>query len=325
MASGGAPGPFLTLAMVITALVGGGGIYLAMPSHQHLVKQKIDALKVVAVNFEHKTEDKLKAAKAKNAIVTGRVKDILAKLAKGGRVDVFGFDGDGDSDHDDLALLEAAGEDDGFRLGPFDLTSLSAFIVVDFLVIALVAGIVHYRHKQKMMATNPKGSFIVTILRCNDLKNVDSGKVLAEKTKSAEAKPETTSGYFSSASKGDKKDLSDPFVSVHCAGSSSKTQAVKDNLDPTWKEANKFEFTVDCSDKKKNTLDIEVADEKESFFGKPKSLGKASISIDEVFRSRSGEPVEKTFPLDVNGEPQGTITIHGIFMPEKETLSKKTR
>jgi len=308
-------------------LVGGGGIYLAMPSHQHLVKQKIDALKVVAVNFEHKTEDKLKAAKAKNAIVTGRVKDILAKLAKGGRVDVFGFDGDGDSDHDDLALLrEVAAVDDGFRLGPFDLTSLAAFIAVDFLVIALVAGIVHRMHKQKVAATNPKGAFTLTILRCNNLKNVDSGKALQEKTQSAGPEAESTSSYScASPSKRDKKDVSDPFVTATCAGTPFKTATVSDNLDPTWTTGNKKEFTVDCSDKKKSTLDIEVADGKEGFFRRSKSLGKASISIDEVFRSRSGEPVEKTFPLDVNGEPQGTITIHGIFMPEKETLSKKTR
>lgn len=294
----GNPGPFVTVAFVFTAVLGGAGVYFSMPSHQHLVKERVGMLMADLSDFEHKVEARLhtmaERAHAKEKRIAARFKALLNKVKGGGAIRF-----------EDIAPLAEDHHDEKIHMDKEDIAKLACGVIAVSAILA--AFLVHRMH---LKAVSNKGTLTLTVQRANGLTNADSGKATIEVVK-------RETNY--NAAYSTKTDVSDPYVIVKNASGTKHitTDHVKNCLDPEFTANNCKTFNVDCSNKKENLLTVEVWDKRETFkeqlMHSEVLLGTAHIDIAAIYHGRPDESVKKTFPLE--GEHNGTVTIVGCFAP----------
>jgi hypothetical protein len=188
-------------------------------------------------------------------------------------------------------------------VGPVSYFSTEVVLLVVLgNIIAVALFVVLFVIKRGSPPPNYLGVLEIIIVRCENIKNVDSGK---------------------------NGDYSDAFVEATVGIEALHTSTIKDSLNPEWKGADShcLKFHVDLKDKSKSMLFLKVLDEKEHMFGKPKPIGHAEVDILKAFGEHHGQQLNKYLPLTTDNpkdknhkegwsEQHGTITIQGVFKPD---------
>lgn len=88
---------------------------------------------------------------------------------------------------------------------------------------------------------------------------------------------------------------SDPYVVVECGGAQRKTTVVKNDLNPVWQPAERFDF--DVADPNSAILRVEVFDHDR--FNKDDLLGSIVLPVSRFAGGAMGTTVIENFPLEV--------------------------
>jgi hypothetical protein len=285
MPSSGFPGPIF---IATAAALVGGGVWFANPANQKLIHQKFDKLG----DKIHDLELKLKTGK-----VGTNIKALLHK-----------FDRDGSGSFSPDELLEV---DDAIQQSFWTPAHIAGVVALNVLVLAIVSSAAFFFWRRSRVPPNTIGTLEITIVKGQDLLNVDSGI---------------------------KGDLSDPYVEVHVGALKFSTSKVANNLNPEWKDATHVFKDVDLKDKKKSTLSLFVLDAKsfgETMSGSAtKSIGHAEVDIASTFGANYGRKIQKCVPLMIDHkadkdhpedthEQHGYLTISGTFMPKSAPVKAK--
>lgn len=272
---------FNPIFIATAAMLAGGGVWIAYPSHQAFVHDKFSA----TMGKLHSLEARLLHKFDKDQSGTLSADEMLSVSDE-----LFG---DGDQGFWTTRHIVA-------------ISVLSSVMMVIFGVIAFFLFL-----QPSGPAPNPIGTLDLTIVKCQNLLNVDE----------------------KSGVKGDK---SDPYVEAYVGGTKFCTSTIKDNLNPEWKEkeAHTHTFNVNLNDKKKNTLSLYVFDAKDhmkvtDLFSKAKALGHAELNIRDMFggNGQQCKQLTKVLPLIIDHvnpkdhsqdthEQHGYITISGVYKPK---------